>query len=185
MTLQFVPARVGSEMPYAISETLRVIRVIRFGLTTQHVEHLVRFFSHALDGHEIARERRSGCSFEQLMGVDGGATCVTIALGDAQIEILEFESPGEQYMLHLSPFDCEFQHFAILVDDMDVAFARLPSIKGWTAISTDGPQQLPAGSGAVKAFKFRDPDGQPMELLSFPRSQLPAHWRARSNGNLF
>jgi catechol 2,3-dioxygenase-like lactoylglutathione lyase family enzyme len=174
-----------NETPYAVLEAPRVIRLIRFGLTTQHIERLVGFFAQALDGREIERDRRSGCAFEQLMGVDGGATCVTVALGDALIEILEFDLPGEPYVPHLSPFDNEFQHFGIVVDDMDAAFARLSGIKGWTAISTDGPQQLPAGSGAVKAFKFRDPDGHPMELLSFPKRQVPAHWRARSTGDLF
>ena len=45
---------------------------------------------------------------------------------------------------------------------------RLEATGGWTAISTSGPQQLPLSSGGVVAFKFRDPEGHPLELISFP-----------------
>ena len=64
------------------------------------------------------------------------------------------------------------------------AYRRLCSVSGWTAISIDGPQRLPASSGGVSAFKFRDPDGHPLELLAFPDGAWPAHWQARSNGDL-
>ena len=45
------------------------------------------------------------------------------------------------------------------------------------AISIAGPQQLPASSGGVQAFKFRDPDGHPLELLQFPQDDTPATWK--------
>ena len=157
----------------------------RFGLTTQQIERLVRFFVLAFDCHEVARERCSGSAFEQLMGVRGGARSVTLRLGVASIEMLEFEHPGNPYAPNLSPFDNEFQHFALVVDDMDVAFSRLSSVGGWSAISSNGPQRLPASSGGVRAFKFRDPDGHPLELLSFPQAQVPVHWRNQPSGRLF
>lgn len=157
----------------------------RFGLTTQHVERLVRFFVGVFDCHEVARERCSGVAFERLMGVRGGATSVTLRLGIASIEMLEFDHPGNSYAPNLSPFDNEFQHFALVVDDMGIAFSRLSSVGGWSAISTAGPQRLPARSGGVTAFKFRDPDGHPLELLSFPQGQVPDHWRNQPSGRLF
>ena len=119
------------------------------------------------------------------MGVRGGATSVTSRLGIASIELLEFDHPGNPYAPNLSPFDNEFQHFALVVDDMGIAFSRLSSVAGWSAISTAGPQRLPAGSGGVTAFKFRDPDGHPLELLSFPQGQVPDHWRNQPSGRLF
>ena len=83
-----------------------------------------------------------------------------------------------------SASDLCFQHFAIVVADMALAYRRLCSVSGWTAISIDGPQRLPPSSGGVSAFKFRDPDGHPLELLAFPDGRWPAQWRARSNGDL-
>ena len=39
---------------------------------------------------------------------------------------------------------------------------------------------LPQSSGGVHAFKFRDPDGHPLELLQFPPDSRPAAWQGRS-----
>ena len=36
------------------------------------------------------------------------------------------------------------------------------------AISRGGAQHLPPEAGGVAAFKFRDPDGHPLELIQFP-----------------
>jgi catechol 2,3-dioxygenase-like lactoylglutathione lyase family enzyme len=70
-----------------------------------------------------------------------------------------------------------FQHFAIVVSDMRAAMARLGAVPGWQPISRDGPRLLPERSGGVTAFKFRDPDGHPLELLEFPADRVPAVWR--------
>jgi catechol 2,3-dioxygenase-like lactoylglutathione lyase family enzyme len=59
----------------------------------------------------------------------------------------------------------------------------LQALRNWTAISTDGPQILPPSSGGVTAFKFRDPEGHPLELLAFAPGAMPAHWAFRT-GNL-
>jgi catechol 2,3-dioxygenase-like lactoylglutathione lyase family enzyme len=86
--------------------------------------------------------------------------------------------PTEQRVTRLAPGPAtSFQHFAIVTSDMSAAFAHLETIPGWTSISTFGPQRLPATSGGVTAFKFRDLDGHPLELLAFPRETCPATWR--------
>lgn len=72
-----------------------------------------------------------------------------------------------------------FQHFAVIVSDMDAAYGHLGSVPGWTAITRAGPARLPASSGGVMAFKFRDPDGHPLELLGFPPGGAPDAWRDR------
>jgi catechol 2,3-dioxygenase-like lactoylglutathione lyase family enzyme len=131
-----------------------VQRLARFGLTTPNGHQLSNFYQNALDFRLLGTERRSGGEFELLMGVDGGASVVTLGLGDEVVELLQFDRPGRLYPKHANS-------------------------------STDGPQQLPASSGGVTAFKFRDPDGHPLELLEFPKDRIPAHWQARSQGNLF
>ncbi len=80
-------------------------------------------------------------------------------------------SPGE--VPGYSPL---FQHCAIIVSDMAAAHARLSAHPGWRPISTDGPVRLPASSGGVTAFKFRDPEGHPLELLAFPPEATPEAW---------
>ena len=98
---------------------------------------------------------------------------------------LQFDQPGRPYPDDVSASDLCFQHFAIVVTDMKRAYEQLRSTDGWSPISTNGPQQLPQSSGGVTAFKFRDPDGHPLEFLAFPQGKLPPHWQARSCGDLF
>jgi catechol 2,3-dioxygenase-like lactoylglutathione lyase family enzyme len=69
------------------------------------------------------------------------------------------------------------------VTNFEKAFQRLSSVAGWTAITSEGPQHLPARSGGVTAFKFRDPDGHPLELLAFGTHNVPPRWRTVAGGN--
>jgi catechol 2,3-dioxygenase-like lactoylglutathione lyase family enzyme len=163
----------------------RIRRLASFGVTTSDAHQLSEFYQHALDFRVLETGRRLGPEFERLMGVEGGASAITLGLGDAVVELLQFDRPGRPYPEGAVSSDLWFQHFAIIVADIQLAYQRLVSVGGWMAISTDGPQQLPASSGGVTAFKFRDPDGHPLELLAFPDGHMPEHWQVRSRGNLF
>jgi catechol 2,3-dioxygenase-like lactoylglutathione lyase family enzyme len=164
---------------------LQVRRLARFGLTTPNAHQLSEFYRNVLGFRWLGTERRSGLDFERLMGVESGASVITLGLGDEVVELLQFDRPGRLYPKDATSSDLCFQHFAIVVADIDAAYQRLVSAAEWTAISTDGPQQLPASSGSVTAFKFRDPDGHPLELLAFPDDRIPSYWQARSRSNLF
>jgi catechol 2,3-dioxygenase-like lactoylglutathione lyase family enzyme len=162
-----------------------VRRLARFGLTTPNAHQLSNFYQNALDFRLLGTERRSGGEFELLMGVDGGASVVTLGLGDEVVELLQFDRPGRLYPKHANSSDLCFQHFAIVVADINAAYQRLVSAGGWIAISTDGPQRLPAFSGGVTAFKFRDPDGHPLELLEFPSDRMTPYWQSRPRAGVF
>ncbi|MCE4224956.1 VOC family protein [Methylobacterium sp. C25] len=70
-----------------------------------------------------------------------------------------------------------FQHLALVVSDMAAAMSRLASVTGWSSISRTGPERLPEESGGVTAFKFRDPEGHPLEFLAFLPHACPERWR--------
>ncbi len=154
-----------------------VQRLSRFSLTTADAEQLAAFYVHAFGSHRLATEYISGPAFETLMSVKGGALRITLSLGEQVIELLQFDQKGMPYPDNGSASDLIFQHFAIVVRDMAEAFRRLLDLQGWTAISRGGPQRLPVSSGGVTAFKFRDPEGHPLEFLSFPKGAMPPHWR--------
>jgi catechol 2,3-dioxygenase-like lactoylglutathione lyase family enzyme len=59
-----------------------------------------------------------------------------------------------------------FQHIAITTSNIAAAHTHIIA-HGAIPISTNGPQQLPKSSGGVIAFKFRDPEGHPLEILQF------------------
>ena len=159
-------------------------RMAYVGLTTADAAGLCDFFERALGFRLLAAGRRSVEELTGISGAGGGAYRVTLGLGGEVIELLQFERPGRPFPNAASAADLRFQHFAIVVSDMEQAYQRLCAIGRWSAISRDGPERLPASSGGITAFKFRDPDGHPLELLSFPDGQLAPHWQARSNNHL-
>jgi catechol 2,3-dioxygenase-like lactoylglutathione lyase family enzyme len=67
-----------------------------------------------------------------------------------------------------------FQHIAINTSNIATAHAHILA-RGALPISTNGPQQLPKSSGGVIAFKFRDPEGHPLELLQCPAPKPPGY----------
>jgi catechol 2,3-dioxygenase-like lactoylglutathione lyase family enzyme len=114
-------------------------------------------------------------AFAKLMGISGAtARVITLRLGEQEIDLAGIQPSGRSYPRAISGRSPLFQHFAIVVSDMATAYARLSEQAGWKPISTDGPQLLPASSGGSTAYKFRDPEGHPLELIAFARDAVPA-----------
>jgi catechol 2,3-dioxygenase-like lactoylglutathione lyase family enzyme len=110
-------------------------------------------------------------AFDFVPSRDTPEATVELGLGDQVIALTESGPCGSRYPSNVDSASLLFQHFAIVVGDMALAYARLSRQTGWVPISTGGPQRLPASSGGVTAFKFRDPDGHPLELLAFPAAR--------------
>ena len=95
-------------------------------------------------------------------------------------EAVEIEAAaGAPYPADIAANDARFQHFAVIVSDIGAAYERLRTTGGWRAISTGGPQHLPQRAGGVRAFKFRSPEGHPLELLQFSADRMPGPWAGR------
>lgn len=75
--------------------------------------------------------------------------------------------------------DPRFQHAAVVTNDMESVWRRVEA-HGAVSISRGGPQVLPANTGGVTAFKFRDPDGHPLELIRFPAGTGDPRWQTGS-----
>ncbi|HTZ30222.1 MAG TPA: VOC family protein [Streptosporangiaceae bacterium] len=104
-----------------------------------------------------------------------------LRLGREQIELLEFtDMGGRRYPPDSTSTDLWFQHMAIIVSDMAEAHRRVVGNLHFRPISRNGPVRLPDTSGGVTAFKFRDRDGHPLELLAFPEGRVPPAWRDAS-----
>jgi len=130
----------------------------RISLTTADPERLARFFERALGFAQIGIAERGGTNFAQLMGLPGArARADALRLGGQEMELLAFAERGAPYPAESASNDRVFQHFAIVVSDMQRAYARLRESTGWRPITRGEPQLLPASSGGVTAFKFRDP----------------------------
>ena len=91
---------------------------------------------------------------------------VVLALGDERIELVAAHA-GVRWPAPADAPQVRFQHVAVVASDMERAYDQLQSVAPMP-ISRGGPQRLPESSGGVCAFKFRDPDGHPLELIEFP-----------------
>jgi catechol 2,3-dioxygenase-like lactoylglutathione lyase family enzyme len=142
-----------------------------------------------LDRAEDDYVRTFGCRVEQRADIEPSLTrvlCIRQArgrrsllrLGRERIELLEFtDSMGRLYPPGSTSTDLWFQHMAIVVDGMTDAHQQVMANRHFRPISRNGPVRLPDSSGGVTAFKFRDRDGHPLELLAFPEGHVPAAWR--------
>jgi catechol 2,3-dioxygenase-like lactoylglutathione lyase family enzyme len=164
---------------------MAVIRISRISFTTADADRLASFYRQAFGFEAMETEHHGGTSFARLTGVEGArASALPLRLGKETIELLAFTRHGAPYPADIGCDDPRFQHIAIVVADMETAYLRLRACAGWTAITRPAPQRLPASSGGVTAFKFRDPEGHPLELIAFPPDNVPPHWRQapRRNG---
>jgi catechol 2,3-dioxygenase-like lactoylglutathione lyase family enzyme len=157
---------------------MAVTRIARVAFTTADADGLAAFYVAAFGFERIGVEERREQRFGRLMGIEGvEARAIVLRLGQQILELVAFAEPGMPYPPEVSGNDPRFQHIAIVVSDMKAAYARLLGCRGWTPITSPAPQRLPASSGGVTAFKFRDPEGHPLELLAFPPGKAPPVWR--------
>jgi catechol 2,3-dioxygenase-like lactoylglutathione lyase family enzyme len=107
-------------------------------------------------------------------------------LGDEQIELTEYLTPrGRPIPVDSRSHDRWFQHIAIIVSDMDRAYAWLRQHR--VEHASPAPQRLPdwnPNAGGIRAFYFKDPDGHPLEVLWFPAGKGDSKWH-RPTDRLF
>ena len=162
-----------------------VQRLSRIRLICREPERLGCFYESAFGFVRSKQSKMGGTALESLLRIPGAeATVIRMGLGEQTIELVGIKPEVQAYPPEVPAWSTLFQHFAIVVSDMAAAWAKLSAQKGWRPISTAGPQVLPASSGGVAAFKFRDPEGHPLELLAFPVNSVPEIWES-SSGNGF
>lgn len=144
--------------------TLRTRRILRLELTVADLRRSEHFYVDGL-GFAVANRGEADPVMAALLSADR-ITTVELRRGGQTLVLQAFEPPGACYPADATSSDQAFQHFAIPVMDMESSVARLQAMKPIPI--SDAPQHLPARSGGAAAFKFRDPDGHPLELIQFP-----------------
>jgi catechol 2,3-dioxygenase-like lactoylglutathione lyase family enzyme len=147
-----------------------------FRLVTADLARLRHFYRDVLGFEPAGPEHDIGGEEITLLGLHGRGRRHALRLGDQIIAIEQFDPPGRPCPAEVNAASLSFQHLALVVTDIASAYHR---VRVATAISECGPQHLPASSGDVEAYKFRDPDGHPLELLRFPDAGCPVAWRGK------
>jgi len=152
------------------------------GITVRDLDRAIAFYTDVLEFQLRAEWDIAGDDYEHLYGVFGARVRVArLQLGAESIELMEFVTPrgGRAAPADSRSNDRWFQHVAIIVDDMDRAYARLSEHSVEHASS--GPQRLPdwnVAAGGIEAFYFRDPDGNHLEVLEFPPGKGDLRWQS-------
>ena len=156
-------------------------------MTVSDMDRAVAFYSGVLTFQKVSDVEFAGDEYEHLEGVFGlRVHVVRMRLGDEFIELTEYLAPkGRPIPPGARSNDRSFQHIAIIVSDMDRAYAVLRQNK--VEHASTGPQRLPdwnKNAAGIRAFYFKDPDGHPLEILQFPSDKGAAKWH-RAGNNLF
>lgn len=153
------------------------------GITVTDMERSLDFYERVLTFRRESERELAGEDYERLYGVFGlRLRLVRLRLGEERIELMQFLAPkGRPIPVDSRANDEWFQHVAIIVSDMDRAYARLREHRVEHASS--GPQRLPdwnPNAGGISAFYFRDPDGNHLEILQFPPGKGDPKWHRPS-----
>ena len=161
------------------ASTNPITAVDSVAITVSDADEAAKFYSNVLTFEKVADREVDGAEYEHLFGVFGARVrAVRMRLGEEYLELLQFLAPrGRPVPGDSRSNDRWFQHVAIVVSDMDVAYAKLRAFH--VAHASSGPQRLPdwnPNAAGIRAFYFRDPDEHNLEVLEFPAGKGAARW---------
>jgi catechol 2,3-dioxygenase-like lactoylglutathione lyase family enzyme len=172
----------------SVGQKLMAHEVVSIGMTVANADRSTSFYRNVLGFELIQEVDLLGPEFESLSGVPGArARVIRMRLGDEFLVLAEFLTPRGR---PLPPDSCSndhwFQHIAIIVRDMDEAYARLQRFS--VEHASIAPQRLPdwnVAARGIRAFYFRDPDGHFLEILQFPPDKGLLKWHQSSDPLFF
>lgn len=169
------PLSLAKAEPPAVSEVAAV------GMTVSDMDRSVAFYSDVLTFTKVDEAEVDGEAYDRLWGVFGvRARVVRMRLGEQTLELIQFLAPPDVRPIPVPSRsnDLWFQHFAVVVRDMDEAWGHLR--KHHVRQISPRPQTIPksnAAAAGIRAIKFRDPDGHNLELLWFPEGKGHPLWK--------
>ncbi len=150
------------------------------GMTVSDMDRAVAFYTNVLSFEKASDVEGWGEAYERLHGLFGvRLRVVRLRLGHEEIALTEYLTPkGRPLPDDSRSNDRWFQHVAIVVRDMDQAYAHLRAHK--VQHSSTAPQRLPdwnTPAAGIRAFYFKDPDGHNLEIIYFPPGKGNMRWQ--------
>ncbi len=173
------PARCKRALPriliiLALTSTLHAgVQVKAIELTVRDLPQSIVFYTELLQ-FELELQTRAT-----------GLTSARLHLGQETLILRDYDGDGRPIPSGIAPNDLSFEHLAIVVRDIDAAYARLK--QHHARIVSTSVQTLPDwnfDSAQIRALYFRDPDGHFLELIQFPGNKGEPRWHQES-GPLF
>ncbi|MGD9922308.1 MAG: VOC family protein [Pseudorhodoplanes sp.] len=151
-------------------------------ITVADLAGMAAFYREAL-GFAVEAQQPADRAWLRLLGVEEGTTArsVDVPIGRQTLKLMAFDPPGFPYPSPRASNDQWFQHLALVCGGIEKVWQRLSEAAAG-AVTEGAPVLLPANTGGVIAFKFRDPEGHPLELIAFPRGTGDPVWQNAGNG---
>lgn len=159
------------------------------GFTVSDMDKALDLYTRVLPFEKVSDVETWGSDFEHLSGVFGARVRIArLKLGGETLELTEYLTPqGRPIAVDSRSNDRWFQHIAIIVADMDKAYAVLRANR--VRHASTAPQTLPpyiTAAAAIKAFYFKDLDNHVLEILQFPKDKGAQKWHdLEKTGKLF
>ncbi len=168
----------------ACAETLTPLAVGPIGVSVSDMDRSVAFFHNVLAFEKVADCEFNDDGFDRLEGVFGARVrVVDLRLCEETLRLTQYLTPqGRPIPVDSRSNDRWFQHIAIVVRDMDAAYAHLRE-HNVLPVST-APQTLPEwnkSAAGIRAFYFRDLDNHNLELIYFPEGKGDPRWQRKSD----
>jgi catechol 2,3-dioxygenase-like lactoylglutathione lyase family enzyme len=158
-----------------------VTQLISVSVTVADLTGIAAFYRNGL-GLEVGPEQTlRDPAWNSLLGLEQGtrARAADVAIGQQVVRLVAFDPPGPPYPSEWASNDQWFQHIALVSADIAKVWETLE--RGSPGEITKGmPVRLSANTGSVTAFKFRDPEGHPLELISFPPGIGDPQWQGNA-----
>jgi catechol 2,3-dioxygenase-like lactoylglutathione lyase family enzyme len=158
-------------------------KVINPVVTVSDLDNSLAFYTKILPFELVGIREIDHVSVAKLFNISSPETkakIATLKLGEESFELMDFieKENGLKIPEDSRSNDLWFQHIAIVVSDMDVAY-KILSNKEVEQVSTM-PETLPAyitAAAGIKAFYFHDPDGHNLEFIYFPQGKGNPKWQ--------
>ena len=153
-------------------------------LTVEDLDRAVPFYRDVLSFAPVDTFTARGPEVSRLLGVFGvRARVVQLRLGTETLRLMEVRTPqGRALPPDSRSNDLWFQHVAIVVREMPAAYERLQrhDVPLISAAPQTLPESIPAAAG-ISAVYFRDPTGNPLELIHYPPDKGRDRWQQASD----
>ncbi len=146
---------------------MNVSKLLRVARNVAALERVAAFYADVL-GFAAVGSVSDDPPLARLLGVER-VWVLRMRLGGQEVELSQCFPASAVYPAPAGANALCFQHIAMLTTDIAAAYAKVKQAKV-EEISRNGPVLLPAASGGVTAYKFRDPERHPLEFLQFPEA---------------
>ncbi len=172
---------------HLLSFAQKITNVGAVCITVKDLNSSIKFYTEVLQFKLNNREEFLGIEYEDLLGKFGiHCKIAHLQLGEEKVDLIDYLTTGGRPMPKVQKSnDLSFQHIAIVVSDMEKAFAVLQ--KNNVEFVSTNPQTIPvtnAAAAGIKAFYFHDNDNHVLELIYFPKGKGKPKWQ-QANGKIF